>query len=329
MAGRRTNIALLAAFAAALVTGILSYAAGTGWGTLVVIAHGVAGLTIVLLAPWKSAIVRRGMKRTRSGRFLSVGLAVLIVVTLGLGVAHSAGWRSLGPVTSMQVHVGAALLALPFAVMHVVRRPQKLRRTDLDRRALLRSGATVGGAALIYGALEGLFEIARLPGSERRFTGSHEIGSHEPARMPVTQWFNDSVPTIDGDAWRLTVEGQTYSVHDLDDFGDALTTTIDCTGGWYAEQEWSGVWLHRLLEPRDARSVSFTSVTGYARMFPTADVEHLLVATRVGGEPLSPGHGYPARLVAPGRRGFWWVKWLDGIALQDRPWWLQSPFPLT
>lgn len=83
MAGRRTNIALLAAFAAALVTGIASYAAGTGWGTLVVVAHGVAGLTIVLLAPWKSAIVRRGMKRTRAGRFLSLGLAVLIFTVPG------------------------------------------------------------------------------------------------------------------------------------------------------------------------------------------------------------------------------------------------------
>ena len=44
---------------------------------------------------------------------------------------------------------------------------------------------------------------------------------------------------------------------------------------------------------------------------------------------LSPGHGFPLRLVAPGRRGFWWVKWVERIETSATPWWWQSPFPLT
>jgi DMSO/TMAO reductase YedYZ molybdopterin-dependent catalytic subunit len=55
----------------------------------------------------------------------------------------------------------------------------------------------------------------------------------------------------------------------------------------------------------------------------------LLLATHVGGAPLSAGHGAPARLVAPGRRGFWWVKWVTAIDVTDEPWWWQPPFPLT
>jgi DMSO/TMAO reductase YedYZ molybdopterin-dependent catalytic subunit len=49
----------------------------------------------------------------------------------------------------------------------------------------------------------------------------------------------------------------------------------------------------------------------------------------VGGRPLSVGHGFPARLVAPGRRGFWWVKWVSEIDVDDSPWWWQPPLPLA
>jgi len=41
------------------------------------------------------------------------------------------------------------------------------------------------------------------------------------------------------------------------------------------------------------------------------------------------GHGYPLRLAAPGRRGYWWVKWVDRIELQATPWWWQPRFPVT
>lgn len=104
---------------------------------------------------------------------------------------------------------------------------------------------------------------------------------------------------------------------------------LDCTGGWYAEQVWSGTRLDRLLPDLDpGTAIEVRSVTGYRRRFPASDAPRLYMATRVGGELLSAGHGAPVRLVAPGRRGFWWVKWVAGVRVVDGPWWLQSPFPL-
>jgi DMSO/TMAO reductase YedYZ molybdopterin-dependent catalytic subunit len=80
---------------------------------------------------------------------------------------------------------------------------------------------------------------------------------------------------------------------------------------------------------RPARgSVLVTSVTGYRRRLPAADTSTLLLATHLGGAPLSAGHGAPVRLVAPSRRGFWWVKWVTAVELSDQPWWRQTPFPL-
>jgi DMSO/TMAO reductase YedYZ molybdopterin-dependent catalytic subunit len=153
--------------------------------------------------------------------------------------------------------------------------------------------------------------------------------------MPVTQWFTDTVP--EGSAGSLTVTAGTrrerVPVADLDR-GDRVRAALDCTGGWYAVQDWAGVRLDRLLaevlgdDLPDGGSVDVVSRTGYRRRLPLRDAGALLLATSAAGQPLSLGHGAPVRLVAPGRRGFWWVKWVDRVEVVDAPWWVQPPFPL-
>ena len=334
-AGRRTNLALFVVLVLAIGTGVLAFAIGTGWAWWAVAAHGTAGIALVLLSPWKAAISARGLRRERPGAVASIVLAVFVIVAVASGVAHAAGlWTD---TLAMQVHVGSALLTIPLIVWHVVARPVRPRRTDLSRRALIRGAALAGGSVATLGAMEGLVRMAGLRGSERRFTGSYERGSFEPEEMPVTQWLDDEVPVIDASMWRLEVRAvendgvvSAFTFEELQGFDDRIRTTLDCTGGWFAEQIWSGVRLDRLIEgTQEVRSVLVVSATGYARRFPIADVHHIWLATRVGDETLSPGHGYPVRLVVPGRRGFWWVKWVERIEVSSTPWWWQSPFPLT
>jgi DMSO/TMAO reductase YedYZ molybdopterin-dependent catalytic subunit len=176
--------------------------------------------------------------------------------------------------------------------------------------------------------------LGLLPGGRRRFTGSYERGSFEPARMPNTIWLNDTVPVLDGSAWRLTVVGldgpRELTLDDLRTGTVTRRALLDCTSGWYAEQDWTGVPVADLIPAAGgARSLLVHSHTGYWVRLPIADLDHLLLATGAGGRPLSPGHGYPVRLVAPGRRGFWWVKWVDRIELSSAPPWWQPPFPVT
>ena len=331
MAGRRTNLALLALLPLAVLTGAVTFLVGSGPISLVVIAHGVVGMMLLLLVPWKSTIARRGLRRRRAGRLTSLLLALAVVVALLTGLAHSTGLLvSAFGITALQVHVGAALVALVPAALHVRRRRTRPRVADLSRRFALRGGLLVAAAGGLYAAIEGTAHLLDLPGARRRSTGSYQTGSGDPAAMPNTSWLLDAVPSIDQGTFRLTLTSsgtsKDWTLPELAAYGDTVTAIIDCTGGWWAEQAWSGVRLRRLLPDGATGSVEVMSATGYSRRLPLTD--DLLLAVAVGGSVLSPGHGSPVRLVVPGRRGFHWVKWVVRVDHDQRPWWLESPVPL-
>ena len=125
----------------------------------------------------------------------------------------------------------------------------------------------------------------------------------------------------------------TLDLADLAGGQGKVTAVLDCTGGWHSTQEWEGTSLRDVLQSAGvepgAGSVTVRSVTGYQRRFSLREADEYLLATHVGGEPISHGHGFPVRLVAPGKRGFEWVKWVDSIHVNDTGKWWQSPFPLT
>jgi DMSO/TMAO reductase YedYZ molybdopterin-dependent catalytic subunit len=263
-------------------------------------------------------------------------LAALVCLTVVTGIAHAWGVRSLPVVVSaMHVHVAAALASLPLAAWHVGARPTRVRRTDLSRRTLLATAAVAGGAGALWSAAETAQRGTGAPGARRRFTGSHEAGSDDPAAMPVVQWLGDAVQRLDAAAHAVTVrvpgaQDRVVAARALGALGEeTVRAVLDCTSGWWSAQDWRGVRLDRVVGPAgDARSVLVRSTTGYARRFPVGDLRRLWLATGYAAEPLRPGHGGPVRLLAPGRRGFWWVKWVAEVQLDHRPWWVQPPFPL-
>ena len=70
------------------------------------------------------------------------------------------------------------------------------------------------------------------------------------------------------------------------------------------------------------------SDTGYSRRFAPGELDGLLLATHLDGEPLPRDNGGPVRLVAPGRRGFWRVSGCGRSSPATCPSWWQPPFPL-
>ena len=334
------NTLILVLVAAELATGALGLVTGSPDLAVFVLLHRVLGYGLSILLVWKGALVVGSLRRRRSGppRYASILLLAGLLASLALGF----GWSLAGPFgfwlfsgLSWHIYAGAALV--PVLTWHTIHFTRRLPLSYwADRRSFLRlTGLAIGGLALTqYG--EAAARTAGLGSPGRRFTGSYPPPARYDGRFPVVSWFNDRAPDIDRTSWRLTVGGAVRNEITLayDELGSTaeVIATIDCTGGWYSEQIWSDQPMAELLKaagpsPR-ASSITVTSATGYYRRFSLEEAEGYMLATRVGGAELSRGHGFPIRLVAPGKRGFEWVKWVTRIEVNESPKWLQPPIPL-
>lgn len=337
------NTLLLILIVLQAVTGYFGFTSGREPERWLLWLHGIGAYAIVILLFWKGAIILdvfgRG-KRWTVRRLAFAFAAGLLVVVLLSGLV----WTYYGPLhlfgfSYVTIHIFLALLLIALIGWHTIAYRWILRTPKAtDRRAFLHT-ITLGAAGLFAWRLT--IEARRrlqLPGGERRFTGSYEIGSFSGA-FPSVSWINDDPAPVNLARWRLTIDGEvdrpmTFSYEELLALSDTTRDVIiDCTGGWYSEQTWQGIPFSRLLAlvgPRpEARSVTFDSITGFNRRFSLEQRDHILLATHVAGRPLEHGHGFPLRLVIPGERGVNWVKWLTAIQLNIGGAWQQSPLPLT
>lgn len=314
-------------------SGLYSFTVGRpdGYGWLWIWGHRVIGLTLLGLLAFKLARVRRRLTdpaRWQRSTALSVATALVTLATLATGIVWGTVglvWVAVWPL--LAVHVGLGLLLVPLVFAHMATRFRLPRRRDVsERRTALKYFGLLAAGGLVARISDALVRAADAPGATRRFTGSKPTEGDGNGSFPVTMWVADDPAPVPPDEYALIVGGvvDTPLEIDHDDLvGDPETTEealLDCTSGWYTVQEWGGVRVGTLLDTagvdREAAHVRFVSVTGYRWSLPIDEARTALLATHVGDEALSHGHGAPVRLVAPDRRGFQWVKWVERIEVR-------------
>ena len=165
---------------------------------------------------------------------------------------------------------------------------------------------------------------------------------YDPARLPPGQYLTDKwpvlhagdVPAADLATWTFRVFGDVENEVELtwEQFNELPRATntqdIHCVTRWSKfDTSFEGVhWreLAKLAKPHDtARFAIAHAEAGFTSNVPLSFLEdgNALLATHGDGEVLTPEHGYPLRLVIPGKYFWKSAKWLRGLELSatDKP----------
>jgi DMSO/TMAO reductase YedYZ molybdopterin-dependent catalytic subunit len=182
-----------------------------------------------------------------------------------------------------------------------------------------------------------------------------ESGLAEPRALPPGQRLSPElravhygrVPRIDLATWSLRIGGDTsggevvsLSWADLMSLPQTVVradhhcvsrhTTLDL--------QWSGVAARTIIELAppvdDVQHVLVSAARGYSSSIRLEDLSssRAMFATHIDGEPLSPEHGWPLRLVLPHLYGWKGPKWVSAVDYQrdaERGFWEQRGYHLT
>ncbi|TMG97070.1 MAG: sulfite oxidase, partial [Betaproteobacteria bacterium] len=223
-----------------------------------------------------------------------------------------------------------------------------MERQELSRRdVLLQGGAAWAGLGLLHSPLLAQSLPSR-PGEETvrwldqppENPSGGVVANLQPweeltsPMTPTDKFFqvgHYNKPVIDEKDWRLQVTGLVKRTLDLSLAAlksrpaQEVVFTLECSGNhgfpWFTSgigtATWRGAGLAAVLKEEEVRKIKTTQ--NFARSMSVADAmsPHNILCYEMNGAALSPGHGFPLRLIAPGWYGIANVKWLKRIEVLD------------
>lgn len=151
------------------------------------------------------------------------------------------------------------------------------------------------------------------------------------------------VPGIDLSTFKLEITGLVDTSFNLtwdrirnlqESFSENIV--MYCIEGWDVWGKWEGILVRDLLAKAhvqpEGKYVLFSGADGYTTSLPISYLEkyNALLAYNVNGSPLKMSDGFPLRLIAFGKYGYKWAKWVNKlkiINMSQAGYWETEGFP--
>ncbi|MCK4575370.1 molybdopterin-dependent oxidoreductase [candidate division WOR-3 bacterium] len=99
--------------------------------------------------------------------------------------------------------------------------------------------------------------------------------------------------------------------------------TLHCVEGWSVKILWEGVRVEDIIEEsavkEEANTMIFYAHDGYSTSLPLEYIleNDIMIAFKMNDIILPPERGFPFELVAEGKWGYKWIKWIIKVELSD------------
>ena len=227
-----------------------------------------------------------------------------------------------------------------FGIRLLLETPRLGGAANLERRQTL-GWLTVSSGLLVSGGAVSLLRYVFAPSSE---SVSSSAGGETLLHgiTPQSEFYSISKnleafdPKLTAAKWSLKVSGlvknpRSYTLEQLKAEPQRnIEATMVCIsnavgGGLIGNAIWNGSSLRRLLEEvgidSKARFVNWRAADGYIESLPLSAAleDDVLLVHGWNDQPLSQKHGFPLRVLIPGRLGMKQPRWITEIELSDKP----------
>ncbi len=248
----------------------------------------------------------------------------------------------------------------------------------LSRRALLKRGAIIAGIAVAgvaaikfigdglgsgIGNISGTVKSAArkiVPAPKPNYGELAPVVSQSIEITPTNQFYVVSKnlfsdPNVNVNGWSMRIDGAVEHPYTLNysellqqpmqtQYESLMCISNEVGGEYMSNAQWEGIRLETLLNKAGikpgASKVVLHAVDDYSDSIHMAKALEptTVVAVRMNGAQLPPGHGFPARLLVPGIYGMKHVKWINRIEVtnqdyqgywQQRGWSDPAPLKMT
>jgi DMSO/TMAO reductase YedYZ molybdopterin-dependent catalytic subunit len=166
-------------------------------------------------------------------------------------------------------------------------------------------------------------------------SSSKEVRDHKGEALSSGDDFRENSikgpQQIDQKSYRLKITGlvknpKTYTSEEvIKHQSHQKVVTLDCVEGWSVTLLWEGPLVRDLLNGSHpmpgATTLVFTSSDGFTTSVPLTYVMNnsIILASKMNNVTIPPQRGFPFQLVAEGKWGYKWSKWVIGIEVIDNP----------